>query len=214
MRLTLSVIAGCFPVLQQLAAVAAAVQLPDDFRSSQGTNGLFYESYSDNRPSNTMNPGSGTVVQLPFVGSDSEINGSITITGETYQDPNGFPYLLDDALRSVLIMHPGTGGFNFGTGTSNLDASLRFVAPQAGVYHPAGAFARANDTEDAGDGVDVAIFKELNTGSPVFGTTIDAHHAVDANNYFGRDRCRGFCAECLLPQNESLRFVVFSDGQG
>jgi hypothetical protein len=145
MRSTLLAVAGCIVLHLQFAATLFAVQLPSDFSSIQGAGGLFYESYSDNRPINVLNPGSGTVVQLPFVGNEFQVNGSITNMGETYQDPNGFPYLLDDTTLNALIMHPGTGGANLGSGTSNLGASLRFVAPQAGLYHVDGAFARAND---------------------------------------------------------------------
>jgi hypothetical protein len=60
----------------------------------------------------------------------------------------------------------------------------------------------------------VAIFKEFNAGNPVFAATIDAHHAVDANNYFGGTGVANFSLNVSLLQSESLRFVVFSDSQG
>ena len=190
------------------------VNLSDDFSTSQGVNGIFYESYGDTRPSNVTNPSPATVNLLDFVGGKGIPNCLVTNTGPVYEFPSAFPYNLRDNSRSLLLMHPGTGGVDFGSGTANIGAAFTFVAPTTGKFRISGDFARANGCLLGGNGVDVAILKNLDAANPLFVTTISSNHAVDSDDPFSGTGVANFDLMVSLGQGDALRFVVFSDSQG
>ena len=199
----------------QPVAAESIVQLPLDFSATQGLNGVFYESYSDNRPTNILNPGSTSARLMNFDGVQSIANGSTINTGPMYSESiYRFPYIIYDTARDTLLIHPGTGGYNYGTASSNIGSSISFVAPTAGSYNMMGAFARANNFQNAGDGVDVVIFRDFDAGHPLFSATISSDNAVDPGNYFQGSGVANFDLNTTLLLNEVCRFVVFSDSQG
>lgn len=198
-----------FILLAPVRVVQAAI-LPADFSSTQGDNGVFYEEIGDSRSTNTMNPAPAGASLLPFRGDVVETLGPLP----TYSDNSGFPYIQNDAADGVLVMHPGTGGFNFGTGTANIGASIAIDAPTAGLYDIVGGFARDNVNQNAGDGVDVLVTKALNLDNPLFSTTIGPDNAVDTSNPFGGTGVANFDLKVPLNAGDVLRFVVFSDSQG
>ena len=132
----------------------------------------------------------------------------------TYSDPSSFPYVQDDTADGALVMHPGTGGTNFGTGTSNIGASIAFQASATGLYNAVGDFARDNPALGAGDGVDVLVIKGADPNIPLFATTISSANAANMADPFSGTGLAHFNVTVPLLAGESLRFIVFSDAQG
>ena len=147
------------------------------------------------------------ITLLPFTGVQSMINGSITNTGPTWQAPGGFPYVLFDQNRNLLLLHPGT--FE----TKDHCASVALQAANNGFYVVSGAFARANNFRNAGDGVQVKIFTNLNENSPIFKSTISSDHDVDADKPFNGTGVVRFRFITRLSAGDMLRFVVCSGPQ-
>ena len=178
---------------------------------------LFYEEYGDNRPTNTLNPSPPATSALKFLGTFSIGNGSVVNAGPGFLSPNfpgnPFPYLLLDENRNLLLVHPGTGGTGPGS-TTNKGASVTWRVPKTDVYHVAGAFARANNFQLAGDGVDLAIFTNFNSAIPFFASSISSNHVVNADDPFAGTGVAPFSFNASLAQGDVLRFVVFSGPQG
>lgn len=195
--------------LMSQANALIITSLPSDFSVTQGANNIYYEAYPDNRPTNTTNPNSGSPYLLAYAGI-----GVMGHNGPTYTAPEWFPFIVFDTDSSTLLLHPGTGGYIFGSGSSNIGASIQFSAPQSGYYNISGDFARANVNQYAGNGVDVLIFRGTDPGNALFAASIDATHPVDTNDYFGGTGVSHFDFGVNLAQNDVLRFAVFCDAQG
>jgi len=186
------------------------VAIPSDFSTTQGTNGLRYEVYSDNRPTNVSNPGDGSVVEMEYKGVETFPPGCLTMqqTGPLYGNPSDlFPYIFFERDRNALLLHNGTFS------TASLGAAVSYTAPSTGRYRARGVFARANTCVPAGDGVDATILVNTNAGSPVFTAHLPADIPVDANDYFGGEGARPFDVVVDLQAGDALRFAVFSGPQ-
>ena len=183
----------------------------NDFNSSQGTSGIFYEEIGDSRATNIVNPAPPGTSLMPFQGTVAIVPfGPLP----TYSDPSSFPYVQDDAADGVLIMHPGTGGAILGGGNANIGASIAFQAPVSGSYHIAGGFARDNPSTGAGDGVDVLVINGSDPNSSLFSTTISSANAVNTADPFSGTGTANFNLTVPLLAGQSVRFIVFSDSQG
>jgi hypothetical protein len=171
------------------------VRLPADMNNGV----VFYESFGDNRPTNTTNPGVGEN-PLEFGGIFELHNGSVINTGPLFMSEVGFyPYVQLDQQRNLLLLHPGTFS------TASLGACVSVLAPKDGTYNVSGAFARANSFQLAGDGVDVAVFRNLNTAVPLYGATISANHLVNAEDPFSGTGVAEFSFQVSLVQGDVLR---------
>lgn len=212
--LTLAVTGLIILGVQSTAGQDLKVKLPIDL-VKEGF--LFYEEYGDNRPTNTLNPSSPATSALKFQGTLSIGNGSVVNAGPGFLSPNfpgnPFPYLLLDENRNLLLLHPGTGGTGPGS-TTNKGASVSWRVPKTDVYHVAGAFARANNFQLAGDGVDLAIVTNFNSTVPFFASSISSNHVVNADDPFAGTGVAPFSFTTSLTQGDVLRFVVFSGPQG
>jgi hypothetical protein len=202
---------GATVTVESIKSTVQVKVLPRDFSEVQGVNGFFYESYGDNRPSNTKNRSTAGAQRLSFVGILNLVAGSVSNNGPTYALSGGFPYIIFDKQRNLLLMHPGTGGIS---GTANLGAALTFVAPSDGKFRFSGSFARANDAKSAGNGVDVTIFKNSDISTPLFVGNISSDHIANANNPFSSTGVTNFNLEVTLMRGDSIHFVVFADSQG
>lgn len=194
-----------------LAEAALAVNLPSDFNGTQGTNGIYFESIGDNRSSNTQHQGPPGASLMDYHASFGyPPSGNLP----TYNHQSSFPMVQNDSPHNLLIMHPGTGGYDLGTGSSNLGSSIRFLAGATGVYSVVGDFARDNVNIGAGNGIDALIARQLDLDNPVMATKISASHAVDTTNPFSGTSNVHFNLTLRVNEGDSLRFVVFTDGQG
>jgi hypothetical protein len=205
---------AAFPWLFVVACTTVArggVSLPADFSSTQGANGIYYEAIGDSRSINTLNPAAPGTSSLDF-------NPAVAYPPDparpTYNYQSGYPYVQLDADNNLMIVHPGTGGFEFGSGTANLGLSIRVQAPSPGLYSIVGDFARDNINVGAGDGVDVLVVDEADLDHPLFHAAISSNHAVDPSNPFAGTGVATFSLQATLAAGESLRFIVFSDDQG
>jgi hypothetical protein len=83
-------------------------------------------------------------------------NGDMISTGPIYYPPSStFPFVMLDTARNLLLLEPGT--FT----TVKAGAVVTLTVPTAGAYDVSGAFARANDALNAGDGVRVVALRCL-----------------------------------------------------
>lgn len=205
------VVATFFTVLVASSA-EAEIMLQHSFSSIQGENGVFYEAIGDSRSTNLLNPSSIGVVPLIYRG-----NTSFGYPGDpppTYSYLGHYPHVQIWAGSELLYVHPGTGGFNYGSGTSNIGVSIRFQAESTGIYKVDGGFARSNRNRGAGNGVNVLVVKNLDLDAPLFNAVLASNHVVDINDPFSGSGVETFDFHVSLLAGESLRFIVFSDGQG
>lgn len=135
-------------------------------------------------------------------------NGSATDTGQTYVgDEGGYPYIMADDSRSLLLLHPGPG-----TGAPALAmASLGCPLATAGRFSVSGAFARANDAYAAGDGVRVFVLRNSTT---LFNADIGSQIVVNATDPFASaGGVATFNLTIDAVAGDILRFVVSSGAQ-
>jgi hypothetical protein len=196
----MSVLAG----RQAPAQAPPGVRLPVDLN-----NGIvFFEAYGDNRPTNTLNPGPTRETPLKYGGMFEGHNGSAINIGPLFMSEVGFyPYVQLDQQRNLLLLHPGT--FD----TANLGACVSVFVPKDGLYNISGSFARANNFQLAGDGVDVAVFTNFNAGTPLYSAAISSNHLVNAEDPFSGTGVSQFSLQASLTQGDVLRFAVFSGPQ-
>ena len=168
-----------------------ASTLPDDFSTTQGTNGVFYEEIGDSRSTNIVNPAPPGATLMPLT------------------EPHRYgrwPFVM--IHNGVIHTHPGTGG------TANIGVGIRFQAYDNRMYNFAGDVARFNEAFKHGNGVDFLVVKELDLDNPLFESYIDDNHVVDRRTAFDGTGVVSFDVNVLLLGGESVRLVVFSDGQG
>lgn len=202
----------CFTLLVANSA-GAAVSLPQAFSGTQGSSGIFYEVVGDTRSTNTQNPGPPGAVLMNYLGAFS-FNYPGDVPHLTYAGPGSFPFVQDFSASGFLDMHPGTGGFNYGTGSADRGAAIRFQAPAAGLYEFSGDFARNNVSQGWGSGVDVLVVRGLALDQPLFSAHISPNHTVIAGSPFLGTGVVSFGVNVPLAAGDSIRFIVFSDGQG
>jgi len=186
--------------------------LPQDFSTVQGTDGFSYESIGDSRSSNTQNPAPAGTTLMGFQGDGFPFDNYGPLP--TYSDAGNFPLVQIDAPFGALLMHPGTGGTDLGTGTANIGASIAYQAPTTGYYVVSGDFARDNANVGAGDGVDVLVVNGTDLDTPILSAHIDSSNAVDVTNPFAGTGKVSFNLTVPLAAGDALRFIVFSDAQG
>jgi len=146
----------------------------------------------------------GLFAPLAFAGIQSLGNGDIINTGPTYTDPSFYPYIALDSSRNILLLHPGTFS------TVRIGAVLGATIATAGNYDVSGAFARANDFQNAGSGVSVIVFVNSNIGNPLFSAAISSNNAVNPNSPFTGTGVAPFNINVTLSTGDILRFAVFS----
>jgi len=181
-----------------------ALNIPKQFNEGF----VFFEEYGDNRPSNTDNPGPTDNIPMKFFGVFTLGNGSVLNTGPLFRTSTFFPHVMHDQERKLLLLHPG-----FDT-TDNIGASVSYLVPKDGEYHIKGAFARANNFQSQGDGVDVVIINNFDATNPLFSANISSAHAVDADDPFNGTGVASFKLMAPLSRGDVVRFIVFSGPQG
>jgi hypothetical protein len=124
-------------------------------------------------------------------------NGSVATTGPAFGGSDGIGFVVLDASRGVVILHPGGG---------TLSTAASFHVPQEGIYTITGAFARANDAANAGDGVVVSV--ATNDGPASFTATIPASALVNTSDYFASSGARAFSLTQALRSGDVVRFLV------
>ena len=194
---------------EELGYTRNAIRLPNAYISDGVT---FFEEIGDDRASNTVYPGSSGNLPLRFDGSRRVRNGSTSSRGPFFQAGNAprvvtFPYVQMDENRKLLLLHPGTYG------TSNRAASVGYWAERSALYRFSGAFARANDARLAGDGVNVAAIKNLDSNNPLFSASIGSDHEVDFRRPFEGTSVEKFDFTIYLRSRDAVRFVVYSGPQ-
>ncbi len=151
--------------------------------------------------------GTGTFAPMRFAGNETFGNGDITSTGPVYVSANGingFPYAMLDTTRNIFFFHPGTFA------TVQNGAVVSAGIPTAGTYNVSGAFARANDFQNAGDGVRVVAFVNNQIGTPLFDAVISSNNVVNPNSPFSGTGVAPFSFTVSLAQGDTVQFAVFS----
>lgn len=197
----------------------STVSIPEDFSTTQGVNGLFYQLVGDSRPSNITNGSNIPLSDIPFAGTQSFANGSVTNSGPAYSrlsTVDFLPYILFDQSRDLVLLHPlGSAEGQGGVAVSpSIGAAITFESPATYLYSISGAFARANNFRLAGNGVDVVIAKNGALNALLFEETITADHFVDADDPFSGTGVAPFDFNIELVQGDRLSFIVFVDDQG
>ena len=148
----------------------------------------------------------GMFTPMRFAGNQTVgPNGDITSTGPVYTSQNNFlPYVVLDTARNLFFFHPGT--FT----TVKQGAVVSAGIPTAGTYSVSGAFARANDFRNAGDGVRVVAFVNNQVGAPLFDAFISADNAVNPNSPFTGTGVAPFSFTVSLAAGDAVQFAVFS----
>lgn len=210
---------GLISLLSALLAVstlahAEIVSLNANFSGTQGSSGFFYEWIGDNRATNVQNPSAAGIGSLSYNPSFA-LPFSPARPTYRYSNSVSFPFVQNYAGngKDYVVVHPGTGGELFGTGTADIGVSIRYAAPANGFYNFAGAFAPLNNAFDNGNGVDVLVVKGANLDAPIFAATIAPTINIPSDPFLG-PASEPFNLGVFLTAGESLRFVVFADGQG
>ena len=123
-----------------------------------------------------------------------------------------WPFVLIE--NGVIHTHPGTGGYNLGTSTANIGMAIRFQDYDNRMCASAGDVVRFNEAFGHGNGVDFLVVKELDLDNPLFETHIDSNHVVDRRTAFNGTGVVSFDVNVQLLVGESVRLIVFPDGQG
>ena len=192
----------------------AGILIHQSFSGSQGTNGIYYEAIGDSRSTNTQNPGAEGVTPLRFNASFNYNYPGNVARPTYYLTPSLFPHIQDWSSSGFLDAHPGTGGYSLGAGTANLGVSIRFVAAVSGLFEITGGFARFNTNYGYGNGVEVLVAKNGDLDTSLFKSSISQNHHVDVMAPFEGTGVASFSFKTHLLAGDSLRFIVFADGQG
>ena len=187
-------------------ATLQATELPAAYSSVQGQSGFFYEQINDSRLLNATNPAPASSALLFFHPSDLPLGDRYIRSSEFTSKPS-YPYI--ELLGGHTVhLHPGAGA------TGNIGVAIRFDAETAGIHNISGGFARQNVTFEGGNGVDVLATRADDLDHPLFASHIASSHVVDLSNPFGGTGVAAFDFTVWLDAGESLRFIVFSDGEG
>ncbi len=178
-------VAGQTIIVKQ-AAQFTEVQMPRDFN----TEDWLLEDFG----------GASSTVDLNSIGVQSYQSGTVINTGPVFTSPLNFGYVMLDQTRNLLLLHAIASPNDRAT-------SVGFVAPQNGTYTITGAFARANNSQNGGDGVDVSVIKNFNTAAPLFQSHISSNHVVNADDPFSGTGVATFTITAYLNQGEVLRFA-------
>ncbi len=186
--------------------------LPAAFCEIQYANNLIYEAYADNRTGGNPGPGAENSWALTYSGVKTLGAGSAEFIGPVYTDPDAFfPTVQRETARGFLVLHPGEQLLG---GPASMAAVVIYVAPAAGTYRFVGDFARANDFQLAGDGVDVLAFSSYSPDTPLFAANISSDHVVDPDDPFSGTGVEHFDFTVTLDASEELRFAVLPGAPG
>ena len=194
-RVSLAAILICLVLPSHLLGQGVElVNFFQDFTETQGANGISYvglpSELGDNPPPLTFNAG------VAFA------NGNQTFDGPGFFGPGGFPHVQQELSREFLALHP-----NSINGTS-----IQYTVETTGCIRVSCDFARANDFQNAGDGVSVGIFlNDLDT--PIFEASISSDHEVDATvggDVFAGTGSVSFDETINVQENDLLLFAVFA----
>ena len=175
-------------------------QMPADFNDQ----GWLFEAVPDTRTNGAPGGDTNELAELNFSGDLLLVNGDLTNDGPTYTSDEFYPYVQLDTNHDWLILHPGP----------NIGASLGYGVCRSGAFQLTGAFARANDFQYAGEGVAVAIIRNLDTTNMLFTTNIPSSAPVNTNNLFQGPGAFPFNVTANLDKGDILRFVVFTATNG
>jgi len=189
---------GCLP--SDGPTVTNVWQMPGDFEEY----GWLFEDFPDTRANGSPGGSTNVLADLGFAGDLSLQNGTITNEGPGYLGASFFPYVMLDTNNDWLIMHPA----------GNHGAALGLVVCRTGTFHVNGIFARANDDQFAGDGVDVAVLRNVDTTNLLFSANIPSSAAIDFANLFQGPGAAPFNLTLSLTKGDVLRFAVFSGTNG
>ena len=184
----------------QISTTTEEWQMPGDF----GSLDWIYEELPDTRPPNINPTRLPQPKALNYVGTRSYQNGSLMNNGNCYGAIDTFPYVMLDTNLQWLLMHPAIGRA----------VSLGFRMKQSGQYQITGAFARANNSIYAGNGVAVAIARNLDTTNLLFQSTIPSSVRMNESNLFDNATSANFNLKLTMSDGDTLRFLVFCGPTG
>jgi len=171
--------------------------VPDDLLSAD----FAYEAIPDLR----VQPNAvSAAVPLNSSGVISFPSGSIVFVGPAFAGAGGLPLVMYDSRRNLVLLHP------LGLPSSAPGASIAFTVPRTATYLLAGAFARANDFRNAGDGVDVLVIRNFDVSAPLFIAHMSSDNSVNADSPFSGSSTTRFSVAKDLNGGDVVRFVVFS----
>ena len=166
----------------------------EDFSEQQGLNGLTYRILPDDPV--------GGIPELVFENPLSTSNGSQTFEGPAFIGSGGLPFGQQELSREFLALHPSPAS----------GMALEYSFQMSGSMRIVGDFARANDFQNAGDGVEVGIYlNDLST--PIFETLISSSHEVDSSiggDVFIGTGAVSFDETITVQPNDVLLFAVFA----
>jgi len=191
-RAALNVLPICVIAVGRLHS-QTSVSFPSDFPPEP----IIFQQY---------NADTGTFLPMRFSGNQTVgPNGDVTSTGPVYSSQtNFFPYVMLDTARNLFCLHPGT------MDTVKNGAVVSVGVPVAGMYSVSGAFARENDSQNAGDGVRVLAFVNNQIGAPLFDSLISSNNSVNPNSPFSGSGVAPFSFGVSLAQGDTIQFAVFS----
>ncbi|MBL9175435.1 MAG: hypothetical protein JNL10_17975 [Verrucomicrobiales bacterium] len=180
-------------------------RLPADFRS--GT--LRFEWLADTRPTNPDRldlPADISLGPLEDRGTMTiPWGGNTIITGPAFLRPGNYPGIQLDESRLWTVLHPAP---------ELLGASLGVPIQKGGEYLIRGRFARANDLPRIGNGVSVAVIRNLDTTNLLFTAAIGSDHEVPPGNPFNGTGVVEFSLAAAFSPGDVVRFVVFAGAAG
>jgi hypothetical protein len=178
------------------------VHLPAAFAAGN----ILFESLADTRPTNPDRLAAPSVLALRSQGTRVYGAGSALFSGPAYESPGTlYPTIQHETVRDLLLLHPGRG---------SRGASVGVPVSQPGTFLITGSFARANDARFAGNGVAVAVLRNLDAANPLFTATIGAEHSVNADRPADGTGVARFSLLADLFPDDVVRFVVFSGNSG
>ncbi|MBL9175433.1 MAG: immunoglobulin domain-containing protein [Verrucomicrobiales bacterium] len=184
------------------ATNSSAVRLPQDFASGS----FRFESIADTRPTNPDRAPAADVNALSSAGTITLGTGASAFTGPAYQNPpDALPSVQLDSARQLTVLHPGPG---------SRGASAGIPLGRAGRYLIQGRFARAHEGRGLGNGVSVAILRNLDTTNLLFTASVSSDHPANPSAPFAGTSRVPFSVVAEFVEGDVLRCVVFSGSSG
>jgi len=174
--------------------VSVTVFNPASFGETQGSNGLTYLGYGDNRSTNITNP-SQEILNLGFFAEPPFGNGPI------FAQTDLFPHV-QAVEEGYLLMHPEA------TPGGALGAAVAFTVSERSILRLSGDFARANVARNHGNGVDVGIYLNGDLQNPIFESSISTDHDVDLIEVFAGTSNVSFNEVVAVEIGDRVEFVV------
>lgn len=184
------------------ATNSSAIRIPQDFASGN----LRFESLADTRPTNPDRAAVAEVTPLTSAGVVTLGTGLSAFTGPAYQAlPETIPSVQLDSARVLTVLNPGA---------ASRAASVGIPLGRSGRYLIQGRFARAHETRGFGNGVHVAILRNLDTTNLLFTANLSSDHAANPSSPFAGTSTVPFSTVADFVEGDVLRCVVFSGPSG